>query len=78
MLFKCSFPLVERAVADVPALADPEFAAEIRRHAQNLLQRSRGISGAFSFFLSFFLSPFSSLVMIVVMTVVSFVLLFFL
>jgi len=38
------FPLVERAVADVPALADPEFAAGIRRHAQNLLQRSRGIS----------------------------------
>lgn len=38
------FPLVERAVADVPALANPEFAAGIRRHAQNLLQRSRGIS----------------------------------
>ncbi|KAH9967580.1 hypothetical protein BC827DRAFT_1175263 [Russula dissimulans] len=37
------FPLVERAVADVPALADPEFAAGIRRHAQNLLRRSRGI-----------------------------------
>jgi len=37
------FPLVERAVADVPALADPEFAAGIRRHAQNLLRRSRGV-----------------------------------
>ncbi|KAF8473680.1 hypothetical protein DFH94DRAFT_138145 [Russula ochroleuca] len=37
------FPLVERAVADVPALADPEFAAGIRRHAQDLLQRSRDI-----------------------------------
>src|SRR6266566_6896452 len=49
------FPLVERAVADVPALADPEFAAGIRRHAQNLLQRSRGNSGAFlPSFLSFF------------------------
>jgi len=42
------FPLVERAVADVPALADPEFAAGIRGHAENLLGRSRGIvpSGA--------------------------------
>ncbi|KAH9987772.1 hypothetical protein BJV74DRAFT_492703 [Russula compacta] len=37
------FPLVERAVADVPALADPEFAAGIRRHAENLVGRSRGI-----------------------------------
>jgi len=39
------FPLVERAVADVPALADPEFAAGIRGHAENLLKRSRGIPG---------------------------------
>lgn len=45
MLSKYRFPLVERAVADVPALADPEFASGIRKHAQNLLQRSRGISG---------------------------------
>ncbi|KAI0284773.1 hypothetical protein BC826DRAFT_1054723 [Russula brevipes] len=37
------FPLVERAVADVPALADPEFAAGIRRHAESLVRRSRGI-----------------------------------
>ncbi|KAI9509753.1 hypothetical protein F5148DRAFT_1184842 [Russula earlei] len=36
------FPLVERAVADVPALADPGFAAGIRRHAQNIVRRSRG------------------------------------
>jgi hypothetical protein len=45
-----SFPLVERAVADVPALADPEFAAGIRGHAENLLRRSRGIdpSGTFA------------------------------
>ena len=41
------FPLVERAVADVPALADPEFAAGIRKHAQELLQRSRGVPGVF-------------------------------
>ncbi|KAH9163319.1 hypothetical protein EDB89DRAFT_2069258 [Lactarius sanguifluus] len=38
------FPLVERALADVPALADPEFAAGIRRHAENLVRRSRGLS----------------------------------
>jgi len=44
----CRFPLVERAVADVPALADPEFAAGVRSHAQNLLRRSRGISGAYA------------------------------
>ena len=31
----------------MPALADPEFAAGIRRHAQDVLQRSRGIPGAF-------------------------------
>ncbi|KAI9431267.1 hypothetical protein H4582DRAFT_983911 [Lactarius indigo] len=37
------FPLVERALADVPALADPEFAAGIRRHAENLVRRSRGL-----------------------------------
>ena len=37
------FPLVERAVADVPALADPEFASGIRGHAENLLKRSRGV-----------------------------------
>lgn len=42
---RCRFPLVERAVADVPALADPEFAAGIRGHAENLLKRSRGIPG---------------------------------
>ncbi|KAH8981333.1 hypothetical protein EDB92DRAFT_1805249, partial [Lactarius akahatsu] len=41
------FPLVERALADVPALADPEFAAGIRRHAENLVRRSRGLSGTF-------------------------------
>jgi len=39
------FPLVERAVADVPALADPEFAAGIRGHAENLLKRSQSIPG---------------------------------
>jgi hypothetical protein len=39
-----SFPLVERAVADVPALSDPEFAAGIRGHAENLLRRSRGVA----------------------------------
>jgi hypothetical protein len=37
------FPLVERAVADVPALADPEFASGIRGHAENLLRRSQGV-----------------------------------
>jgi len=37
------FPVVERALADVPALADPEFAAGIRRHAENLVRRSRGL-----------------------------------
>ena len=42
---RCRFPLVERAVADVPALADPEFAAGIRGHAENLLKRSKGIPG---------------------------------
>ena len=42
---RCRFPLVERAVADVPALADPEFAAGIRGHAENLLKRSRSIPG---------------------------------
>jgi hypothetical protein len=52
------FPLVERAVADVPALADPEFAAGIRRHAEDVLQRSRGNPGAFRFiFLHDCLSP---------------------
>jgi hypothetical protein len=59
LLLKPSFPLVERAVADVPPLADPEFAAGIRRHAHDLLQRSRGIPGA----LFFFLSALSSLLM---------------
>ena len=44
----CRFPLVERAVADVPALADPEFVAGIRRHAESLVRRSRGVSGTFS------------------------------
>ena len=42
---RCRFPLVERAVADVPALADPEFAAGIRGHAENLLKRSQSIPG---------------------------------
>ena len=42
------FPLVERALADVPALADPEFAAGIRRHAENLVRRSRGLPGTYS------------------------------
>jgi len=59
------FPLVERAVADVPALADPEFAAGIRRHAESLVRRSRGIPGTchFVFFsLVFFLfSPLPAL-----------------
>lgn len=44
----CRFPLVERAVADVPALADPEFVDGIRRHAESLVRRSRGISCTFS------------------------------
>ena len=41
------FPLVERALADVPALSgsDPEYAAGIRRHAENLVRRSRGLPG---------------------------------
>ena len=47
---KLRFPLVERALADVPALADPEFAAGIRRHAENLVRRSRGLPGTHSFF----------------------------
>ncbi|KAI0305957.1 hypothetical protein B0F90DRAFT_1814782 [Multifurca ochricompacta] len=38
------FPLVERAAADVPSLADPAFAAGIRRHAENLVRRSSGLS----------------------------------
>jgi hypothetical protein len=44
----CSFPLVERAVADVPALADPDFVAGIRRHAESLVWRSQGGAGTFS------------------------------
>ena len=51
------FPLVERAVADVPALADPEFAAGIRRHAENLVRRSRG--GTFRLPSPIFPSPVS-------------------
>ncbi|KAI0306141.1 hypothetical protein B0F90DRAFT_1814934 [Multifurca ochricompacta] len=36
---------IERAAADVPLLADPAFAAGIRRHAENLVRRSSGLSG---------------------------------
>ena len=37
----------------MPALADPEFAAGIRRHAENLVRRSRGLPGT-PIFLCFF------------------------
>jgi hypothetical protein len=56
------FPLVERAVADVPALADPEFVAGIRRHAESLVRRTQGGAGTCSrpflpvFFSSYLLS----------------------
>ncbi|KAH9973535.1 hypothetical protein BGW80DRAFT_1459016 [Lactifluus volemus] len=38
------FPLVERAVADVPALADPEFVSGIRKHAESLVLLRRSSS----------------------------------
>jgi hypothetical protein len=49
------FPLVERAVADVPALADPEFVSGIRKHAESLvlLRRSRSRGNTGTGFLSF-------------------------
>lgn len=46
------FPLVERALADVPALTDPEYAAGIRRHAENIVRRSRGNVPTTGFFCS--------------------------
>jgi hypothetical protein len=42
--FFARFPLVERAVADVPALADPEFVSGIRKHAESLVLLRRSSS----------------------------------
>ncbi|KAI0046728.1 hypothetical protein FA95DRAFT_1542215 [Auriscalpium vulgare] len=36
------YPLVERALADVPAFSDPAFAGGVRAHARKILQRDRG------------------------------------
>lgn len=36
------YPIVERALVDMPAFADPEFGASIRRSARAILQEDRG------------------------------------
>lgn len=41
MLTHCRYPVVERAVSDIPSLADADFSSRLRESLSRVLQKSR-------------------------------------